>query len=89
MTQRSLYIAWAVLVALSIGSTILSVSGIWTRWPIVAGMAVLVLAWQKARIILLQYLGLAEAPSWRWGIEFALALLCLLLLGLYLLPLIL
>ncbi|MCX7568223.1 hypothetical protein OS189_17920 [Sulfitobacter sp. F26169L] len=52
-------------------------------------MAVLVLAWQKARIILLQYLGLAEAPSWRWGIEFALALLCLLLLGLYLLPLIL
>ncbi|MFP7674476.1 nitric oxide reductase F protein [Marivita sp. S0852] len=87
MTQRSLYIAWALLVALSLGSTALSLSGVYVQWPVAAGVAVMVLAWQKARIILAQYLGLASAPTWRRGFDVALTALCLLLLGLYLVPL--
>lgn len=87
MTPRILFIAWAVLIALSLASTILSVSGIWAHWPVITSIAILGLAWQKARIILAQYLGLAAAPSWRRGFELALALLCLLMLGLYLVPL--
>jgi hypothetical protein len=37
-------------------------------------------------VILARYLGLAAAPFWRRGFEVALALFCLLLLGLYLAP---
>ena len=87
MTRRSLFIAWLVLIALSLGSTALSVSGLWDRWPIIAGVAVMVLAWQKARIILAQYLGLQQAPAWRRGFNVGLTGLCLLMLGLYLAPL--
>ncbi len=88
MSNRTLYIAWGSLIALSLGATLLSLAGIWSIWPLAAGIAVLTLAWLKARIILSQYLGLAAAPFWRRGFEFALAALCLLLLGLYLLPVI-
>jgi hypothetical protein len=87
MTRRSLTIAWMSLIALSLASTLLSLSGIWAQGPVVAGIAVLLLAWQKARIILAQYLGLAAAPAWRRGFELALALLCLLMLALFLAPL--
>ncbi|QYX56119.1 nitric oxide reductase F protein [Roseovarius sp. SCSIO 43702] len=88
MTRRSLLIAWALLVVLSLGSTLLSLSGVWVQWPVAAGVAVMALAWQKARIILAQYLQLAQAPSWRRGFDVALTALCLLMLGLYLAPLI-
>lgn len=87
MTRRALYFAWGCLIALSLASTLLSLPGLWAHWPVVTGIAILVLAWLKARIILSQYLGLAAVPSWRRGFDFALALLCLLLLGLYLVPL--
>ncbi len=87
MKQRTLYTAWGTLIALSLGSTLLSLSGIWAQWQVAASIATLALAWQKARIILAQYLGLAAAPAWRRGFEFALAMLCLLMLGLYLVPL--
>ena len=87
MTQRTLYIAWVSLIVLSLGSTLLSLSGVWTHWQLAASIATLVLAWQKARIILAQYLGLAAASAWRRGFEFALGMLCLLMLGLYLVPL--
>lgn len=89
MTRRSLYIAWAWLIALSLGSTGLSVSGVWEQWPVLAGVAVMVLAWQKARIILARYLGLHQAPRWRRGFDVGLTGLCVLMLGLYLSPLIL
>jgi nitric oxide reductase NorF protein len=87
MTRRGLYVAWGALIALSLGSTALSLSALWTLWPAAAGVAVLALAWLKARIILSRYLGLAAAPTWMGRFDFALAFLCLLLLGLYLLPL--
>ncbi|MBC7153389.1 MAG: nitric oxide reductase F protein [Rhodobacteraceae bacterium] len=60
------------------------------HWPpgltAFAGALILALAWLKARVILARYLGLAAAPFWRRGFEVALALFCLLLLGLYLAP---
>lgn len=84
-----LLVAWGSLIVLSLGTTLLSLADIWAVWPIAAGIGVLTLAWLKARIILSQYLGLAAAPFWMRGFEFALAALCLLFLGLYLLPVIL
>jgi membrane protease YdiL (CAAX protease family) len=86
MTRKYIYVAWVCLIALSFASTLLSLPGHWANWPVVTAVAVLTLAWLKVRIILSRYLGLAAAPSWRRGAEFALAMLCLLLLGLYLVP---
>lgn len=78
--------AWGWLLALSLGSTVVS---LW-HWPpqltALAGMVILFLAWAKARVILSRYLGLADAPFWKRGFEIALGLFCLLLLGLYLAP---
>lgn len=86
MTRRALYIAWGSLIALSLASTLLSLPAVWTQWPMATGITVLLLAWLKARVILMRYLGLAAAPTWRRGFDFALAVLCLLMLGLYLVP---
>lgn len=78
--------AWGWLVALSLGSTAIT---LW-HWPpgltVLAGMAILFLAWAKARVILDTYLGLAAAPFWRRGFGLSLGIFCLLLLGLYLAP---
>ncbi len=52
----------------------------------IPGIAILVLAWLKARLILAAYLGLAAAPFWRRGFEIALAAYGLLLAALYLIP---
>ncbi|MAU53191.1 MAG: nitric oxide reductase F protein [Roseovarius sp.] len=79
--------AWGVLLGLSLGSTALSLRPWPTELAAPAGAVILTLAWLKARVILARYLGLAAAPSWRRGFDLALALFCLLLLGLYLLPL--
>ncbi len=86
MKGPRLHIAWGSLMVLSLGSTLLSQPDIWALWPVAAGIGALVLAWLKARIVLSRYLGLAAAPSWQRGFEISLALFCLLLLGLYLLP---
>lgn len=83
MKDHRLYIAWGALMALSLGSTLLSLPAIWVRWPVIAGTGVLVLAWLKARVILLRYLGLAEAPSWQRGFDISLGLFLLILLALY------
>lgn len=87
MTRRSLYIALGTLVLLTLGSSLLSFSGGWAKWPVAAAVVVMALAWQKARIILGKYLGLVQAPAWQRGFDVALTGVCLLLLVLYLAPL--
>lgn len=86
MTRDPLLRAWLWLIGFSLGSTVLAV---WD-WPAalapLAGAAILVLGWAKARVILRRYLGLASAPFWLRGFSLSLGLFCLLLLGLYLVP---
>ncbi len=86
MTVPVLIRAWATLIALSLGSTALAVGAIPPAWQPVAGAAILILAWAKARVILARYLGLAAAPFWARGFGVALGVFCLVLLGLYLVP---
>lgn len=88
MTGETLIRAWITLILLSIGSALLSLWQIPQEWKFVAGATILTLAWLKARVILLRYLGLAQAPFWARGFGISLALFCLLLLGLYLVPVI-
>jgi hypothetical protein len=76
--------AWALLLALSLGSTLLAAfaaGGPGGAGP-VAGAAMLILAWAKARTILTHYLGLSRAPLWRRGFALVLGLYMALLLGL-------
>lgn len=84
MLRDPLLRAWGWLIGLSLCSTAVS---LW-HWPAtltaLAGALVLSLGWLKARVILGRYLGLEAAPFWRRGFDIALALFCLLLLGLYL-----
>lgn len=78
--------AWVTLLMLSGVSAIaahLVNAGIDAR---ISGSLVMVLALLKSRVILSRYLGLDAAPSWRAGFNLTLALFCLLLLGLYLVP---
>ena len=86
MLPNPLLRAWVWLIGLSLGSTMVS---LW-HWPpemaALAGVAILTLAWLKARIILSRYLGLAAAPFWRRGFGISLVAFCILLLGLYLIP---
>lgn len=86
MTREALIKAWVMLIAFSAASTLLSIWTIPDIWKPAAGAAILTLAWLKARVILLRYLGLAQAPFWARGFGISLALFCLLLLGLYLVP---
>lgn len=86
MTREALIRAWATLILLSIGSALLSLWEIPQEWKFLAGATILTLAWLKARVILLRYLALAQAPFWARGFGISLALFCLLLLGLYLVP---
>ncbi|MAN99693.1 MAG: nitric oxide reductase F protein [Roseovarius sp.] len=84
MLRDPLLRAWGWLIGLSLCSTGVS---LW-HWPAtltpLAGALILTLGWLKARVILGRYLGLEAAPFWRRGFDIALALSCLLLLGLYL-----
>jgi len=86
MTARRLTIAWAWLLGLSLASTAVAAlieSGAGTT---AAGAAILGVALVKARLILLDYLGLAQAPSWRGGFVVSLGVFTALLAGLYLVP---
>jgi hypothetical protein len=51
-----------------------------------AGVAILLLALLKSRVILSRYLGLWQAQSWLRGFNITLCFFAALLLGLYLLP---
>jgi len=80
--------AWVWLVALSLGSTVIATlvgRGLLSGTQVtIAGAAILLLAWLKARVILDRYLGLAAAPFWHRGFSIVLGLYCLGLLVLYL-----
>ena len=77
--------AWLALVALSALATAVSLlrpdSPPWAGT--VAGAAILVLAWLKARVILDRYLGLAEVPGARRGFGAGLGAFALAALALY------
>lgn len=78
--------AWLALLLLCGAST--AIAALVTRGlaPVAVGVAILLLAWLKSRVILSRYLGLWKAPTWRSGFNWALGFYCLLLLGLYLAP---
>lgn len=78
--------AWIWLIGLSLLSTAVALGQPWLPAGIswLAGLVVLAIAGQKARIILSDYLELAEAPQILRGFTFALALFLLAAVGLYL-----
>ncbi len=86
MAKDPLLKAWLTLLALSAASVFVSKldgSGV----PIAAiGAAIFLFAWAKARVILLRYLGLWEAPAWASGFTWVLGLYGVLMLTLYLIP---
>lgn len=71
--------AWATLIALSIGSTLLAHFG---ATGVMAGLAILALAWIKAQVILRVYLGLQQAPSWGRGFGMVLGIYMIGIMGL-------
>ncbi|WP_420412132.1 hypothetical protein [Roseibium sp.] len=86
MLSDPIFRAWGILLALSAASVFASAL-LGTGVPqAVIGAAVFFLAWLKARVILLRYLGLWEAPAWAAGFTWVLGLYGLLMLGLYLIP---
>ena len=72
-------IAWMLLVVLSACSTLVAMSG-WIGTA--ATIALLLLSWVKAQLILRHYLGLARAPGWSRGFATVLAFYMLILMGL-------
>ena len=62
--------AWIFLVMLSAGSTLIAASG---QTGLAVSLAILALAWLKARTVLRVYLGLAKAPAWARGFAIVLA----------------
>lgn len=63
--------AWVILMALSLAATGIA----WSQsGGIATGLAILVLAWGKASVILNRYLGLAQAPDIARGTGVVLAL---------------
>jgi hypothetical protein len=79
----SAWSAWGALLVLTGLGTALSTDLVALPVP-VTGLLILGLALAKARIILLFYLGLKDAPHWRGGGVAALTLCVLLLAGLFL-----
>lgn len=78
--------AWACLLLLSAASVLIASGFADTLSSGMTGALVLGFAWMKARVVLSRYLGLWRAPAWLSGFNWALALFCLLLLGLFLIP---
>lgn len=78
-----LTMAWLFLVAMSALSALLA-SGLLPISAKLSGSALLLLASLKARTILLDYLALRLAPSWRRGFIFVLYCFVAVLVGLFL-----
>jgi hypothetical protein len=81
VTRDPLIRAWAALVVLGLGATLIAASPGLLPGP-AAGALLLILAWAKARLILNAFLGLSAAPAWARGFGLALGLYMALLLGL-------
>lgn len=81
VSSRRLIRTWAALAVLTALSTALHFSGL---PPHVAGGMILIAAWLKARLILLDYLELRGVPGWAAGILSVLAALITLLMVLFL-----
>jgi len=83
-SRRTLFIAWLILMALTIGTMLAghvtstrSLGLIWTA-------LLLLISWAKARTILQVYLNLRAAPrGWQSGFNAILIFMLLVLLGLY------
>ncbi len=83
-SRRTLIIAWAALMALTVGTMVAgkvtstaSLGLLWTA-------ALLAISWAKARFILLTYLNLRAAPRhWRSGMSGAIVFLLAVIFGLY------
>jgi len=73
---------WAVLMALSIGSTGLAVAVTRGQGGRVALAAILLVAWFKAHLILKVYLGLERSPRILAGFDIMLTLTMIAMLGL-------
>ncbi|WP_306144037.1 hypothetical protein [Roseibium sp. MMSF_3412] len=78
--------AWFSLLIISCASVMVAAGAAQMHAAWGTGALVLVFAWIKARIVLSRYLGLCQVPRILSGFNWALGLLCLLLLGLYLAP---
>ncbi len=76
--------AWVWLIALSAGSALISMAPGQGLGRQIAGVVIVLLALAKARIILAQYLRLAQAPGWLRGFTVVIALFGVLVLGLFL-----
>lgn len=75
MPVRDLVEAWAVLVALSLGTVILATADVSGRGAaVVVAAGVLVLAGFKARVILARYLGLGRSLFWTRAFDLAIGL---------------
>ncbi|WP_187428092.1 hypothetical protein ROLI_002160 [Roseobacter fucihabitans] len=81
MTRAHLIRAWVVLAALTALGTALHFSAL---PPKIAGSLILLAAWLKARLVLLDYLELRGVPGWSGGILFGLLGFVVLLLLLFL-----
>lgn len=87
--MRRLTHCYIWLIGLSLGSTAIAalITTLTPEQRRIAGVVILFLAWAKARLILNEYLGLANAPFWRRGFGTVLGFFVLGLLALYLAPL--
>ena len=79
--SNGLLTAWGLLIALSLGSALLTALNL---PPKLIGGLVLLLALLKSRLILSRYLDLAHAPRWLSGFTATLTLFAILLFGLFL-----
>lgn len=86
MVHDKLVRAWIWLLTLSVASTAIAFLVSEHYNTTIAGCIILGLALVKARLILSQYLRLAEAPLWRRGFNFVLTLFVLVAIGLFLIP---
>lgn len=84
--NRSLLNTWVWLIALSGGSALVAYVATHGFDRRLTGAVILTLALIKARLILSQFLGLAQAPGWLSGFSWVTGLVGALILGLYLVP---
>ncbi len=83
-TTRQLLLAWALLMALTVGTMLAGKVTSAATLGLVWTVTLLAITWAKARTILLVYLNLRAAPGhWRSGFGATLAVLLVLLLGIY------